>query len=46
MLTPRFQEAPKEDRRSRLRRVGEDIEALVSNDKVREVWSKTQQWYR
>ena len=46
VLTRRFQAALKEDKRSRVRRVGEEIEALVSNDQVREAQSKNQQWYR
>ena len=34
----------KEDRRSRVRRAGGGgIEALVSNDQVREAWSKNKQ---
>ena len=36
----------KEDRISRTRRAGEEIEALVSKDQVREAWSKTQLWYQ
>ena len=46
MLTRRFQAALKEDRRSRVRREGEEIETLVSNDKVREAWSKNQRCYQ
>ena len=46
VLTRRFQAALKEDRKIRVRRAGEDIEALVPNDKVREAWSKTQWWYQ
>ena len=46
MLTRRFIADLKEDRKSRVRRAGEDIEELVSNDKVREAWSKTQKWYQ
>ena len=46
VLTRRFQAALKEDRKIRVRRAGEDIEALVPKDKVREAWSKTQWWYR
>ena len=44
-LMQRFQAALKEYRRSRVRRVGEEIESLVSNDQVREVRSKNQRWY-
>ena len=44
VLTQRFQAALKEYRRSRVRRVGEEIEALVSNNQVRDVWSKTRRW--
>ena len=40
MLTRRFQVALKEDRRSKIRRAGEEIETLVLNDQVREAWSK------
>ena len=36
----------KEDRRSRVRRAGEEIEELVLNDQVIEAWSKTQRWYQ
>ena len=42
VLTRRFQAALKEDGRSRVRRVGEEINSLVSNDQVRETWVKTQ----
>ena len=40
--TRRFQAALKEDRRFRVRKVGEEIESLVANDELREVWSKIQ----
>ena len=40
VLTRRFQAALKEDRRSRMRKAGENIETLVSNNQVREEWSK------
>ena len=46
MLTRRFQAALKEDRRRRVRRAGEEIETLVSNDELREAWIKTQRWYQ
>ena len=46
MLTRRFKAALKEDRRSRARRAGEDIETLVLNDQVRDAWIKTQWWYQ
>ena len=36
----------KEDRRSRARISGEEIETLMSNNQVREPWSKTKGWYR
>ena len=36
----------KEERRSRARSVGEEIEELVSKDKVIEARSKTQRWYQ
>ena len=36
----------KEDRKIRVRRAGEEIEALMSNNQVRELWSKTQRWYQ
>ena len=38
--------ALKEDRRSRVRIAGDEIEALVSTDQLRETWSKNQRWYR
>ena len=41
-----FQPALKEDRIIRMRRARGEIEALVSNDQVREVWIKTQRWYQ
>ena len=41
VLTQRFHMSLKEDRRYRLRRAGEEIEALVLNNQVREMWSKT-----
>ena len=46
MLTRRFQAALKEDRGSRVKRPGKKIGALVSNDQVREAWSKNQRWYQ
>ena len=46
VLMRRFQAAFKEVRRSRVRRAREEIKALVSNDQVREAWSKNQRWYR
>ena len=46
VLTRRFQEALKEDRRSRARRAGGGIKAVVSNNQVIEAWSKTQRWYQ
>ena len=42
VLTQSIQAALKEDRRFRVRKEGEEIEALVLNDQVREAWSKTQ----
>ena len=45
VLTRQCQAALKEDRRNRVRREGEEIEALLSNDQVIEVWSKNQWWY-
>ena len=42
VLTRQFQSALKEDRKSRVRRAGGKIEALVSNDQVREASNKTQ----
>ena len=38
--------ALKEDRRSRVRRAREEIEKLLSKNKVIEAWSKNQRWYR
>ena len=46
VLTRRFQAALKEYRRIKVRRVGNEIKTLVSNNQVREAWSKTQRWYR
>ena len=46
VLTRSFQAALKEDRRCRVRRAGEETEALVSNNQVREAWIKNQRWYR
>ena len=45
VLSRRFQAALKEDMRSRVKRAGEDIDALLSNDQLIEAWSKTQRWY-
>ena len=36
----------KEDRICRVRRVGEEIEAIVSKNQLREAWSKIQRWFR
>ena len=36
----------KKDMKIRVRRAGEEIEALMSNNQVRELWSKTQRWYQ
>ena len=46
LLTQRFKASLKDDRRIRVRREGEEIKALVSNDQLREAWRKTQGWYR
>ena len=46
MLTRRFQVALKEDRRCRVRRLGEYINSLVENNQPIEVWIKTQRCYR
>ena len=36
----------KEDRISKVRRAGEEVNALVSNNQMREACNKTQQWYQ
>ena len=46
MLTLSFQAALKEGRRCIVMRAGEKIKTLVSKDQLREVWNKTQRWYR
>ena len=46
VLTRRFQAALNEDWRSKVRRTGEEIEALVLNDQVREAQSKSKLWYQ
>ena len=44
--TRRFQASQREDRRCRVSKEGEEIESLVENDQLREVWSKIQRCYR
>ena len=46
VLTQRSQADLNEDRKIRMRRAGEEIKALMSNNQVKEAWSKTQRWYR
>ena len=44
--TRRFQAEFREDRRCRVRKSGEEIESLVANYHIREVWKKIQRWYQ
>ena len=45
VLTRRLQVALMEEMRSRVKRVREEIEALVSNYQVKEAWGKIKRWY-